>query len=529
MSGRRRWAALRGALALAVLVAGAPLHAAAPAASDPAKDEKIRQITQAIADLDAQEASLPPDMRPNVERLKRQFEKALALAQGRPLPVDPAQDEANWVRPGPREGAPPDPNLFLAHPDWAKSLERIAGGPEAELLVRVGSISNFIYGFPPDIDPFSGASTPPHMFPWDPPKGTPSGLKRITIGSGVRLADLSRPGGDGDGYSEQLRYRDTRPQPLVIPLGPVPATIDRVLLQLFIDDFQAPHIHSYFQASVNGVRMPNLEKALNTVDQTGPTGKLITVPLLPEYFAMLRTGTLTVLIDDPLTHQPDGFAVDFARILVNPRKLTYTSGLQGSVRDAATGQPVAGASVSAAMAATLSGPGGAFALDGVPSGLIVAMASKEGYAPDAQAVDVLATETGQVQFTLHRSQENSASLEQQIAQGGVATLYGIHFDLDKDTLRPDSGPTLEAVLAVMRKDPAARWVVSGHTDSTGAAEHNAALSMARAQAVCRWLQKNGIDARVLRADGQGSRHPVADNATPGGRALNRRVELQKIP
>jgi hypothetical protein len=53
------------------------------------------------------------------------------------------------------------------------------GGPEAELLLRIGDIDNLGFGWPRDFNPFSGRSTPPHSFPWRRSPDDPSGTDRI--------------------------------------------------------------------------------------------------------------------------------------------------------------------------------------------------------------------------------------------------------------------------------------------------------------------------------------------------------------
>lgn len=72
-------------------------------------------------------------------------------------------------------------------------------------------------------------------------------------------------------------------------------------------------------------------------------------------------------------------------------------------------------------------------------------------------------------------------------------------------------------------------VVEGYTDnlpiSTGRFPSNWELSAARAGAVVRLLEANGIDPERLAALGYGDNHPVARNDTERGRARNRRVTL----
>lgn len=69
-------------------------------------------------------------------------------------------------------------------------------------------------------------------------------------------------------------------------------------------------------------------------------------------------------------------------------------------------------------------------------------------------------------------------------------------------------------------------VVMGHTDSTGAAAVNQALSEQRAVAVARQLELQGVAQDRLMAIGYGSDRPIGDNATAVGRERNRRVELR---
>ena len=102
------------------------------------------------------------------------------------------------------------------------------------------------------------------------------------------------------------------------------------------------------------------------------------------------------------------------------------------------------------------------------------------------------------------------------------------FDTDSATLQPQSTDQLNDVTAILKSCPAVRLTVGGHTDNTGDPQHNVTLSQARANSVVTQMETMGISPNRLRARGYGDTHPVADNSTPDGRALNRRISILVI-
>lgn len=105
----------------------------------------------------------------------------------------------------------------------------------------------------------------------------------------------------------------------------------------------------------------------------------------------------------------------------------------------------------------------------------------------------------------------------------------ITFDTDQDAVKGQFYPTLNSVAIVLRKFNQTLVDVNGHTDSTGSVAHNQQLSQRRAASVANYLGGQGIDPRRFAVIGFGSSQPVATNATPEGRAQNRRVEIQISP
>jgi outer membrane protein OmpA-like peptidoglycan-associated protein len=102
----------------------------------------------------------------------------------------------------------------------------------------------------------------------------------------------------------------------------------------------------------------------------------------------------------------------------------------------------------------------------------------------------------------------------------------ITFETDSATLRPQSREQLSNVAAILKAYPPVRIKIGGYTDNSGDAAANVRLSQARAEAVLNELRTMGVTASRIEAEGYGQAHPLADNATPEGRAANRRVAFR---
>ena len=107
----------------------------------------------------------------------------------------------------------------------------------------------------------------------------------------------------------------------------------------------------------------------------------------------------------------------------------------------------------------------------------------------------------------------------------VIELQGVHFDFDKASLKAESFAILDAAVSTLSTHGKIAVEVAGHTDSKGSESYNQGLSERRAAVVKDYLVNKGISADRLTSNGYGESNPVADNATEGGRAKNRRTEL----
>lgn len=68
-------------------------------------------------------------------------------------------------------------------------------------------------------------------------------------------------------------------------------------------------------------------------------------------------------------------------------------------------------------------------------------------------------------------------------------------------------------------------MITGHTDNTGSVALNDSLSKARANSVASYMYAQGIPFGAVKTEGLSMHQPIASNATPDGRARNRRVEI----
>jgi outer membrane protein OmpA-like peptidoglycan-associated protein len=123
-----------------------------------------------------------------------------------------------------------------------------------------------------------------------------------------------------------------------------------------------------------------------------------------------------------------------------------------------------------------------------------------------------------------------ASVKQE-PRGMVITLSGgVLFASNHSDLLPSAQVKLNDVgMALTRQDVDSKISVDGFTDSQGQASYNQDLSQRRANSVRDYLVSRGIAADRVTAHGFGVTRPIADNASPEGRANNRRVEIVVQP
>ncbi len=112
---------------------------------------------------------------------------------------------------------------------------------------------------------------------------------------------------------------------------------------------------------------------------------------------------------------------------------------------------------------------------------------------------------------------------------GISVVFdensGVYFDTNKSNIKGTSEETLRRLAGIFKEYPNSNILVEGHTDSSGAAEYNLSLSKKRAESVTVYLTGQGLSIGRFTTKWYGEDNPRGDNATPEGRAKNRRVEL----
>jgi outer membrane protein OmpA-like peptidoglycan-associated protein len=101
----------------------------------------------------------------------------------------------------------------------------------------------------------------------------------------------------------------------------------------------------------------------------------------------------------------------------------------------------------------------------------------------------------------------------------------ISFDTGRYDIKTNLRPILDQFAQGLSQQVSMEVKIVGHTDNTGSDAINNPLSVNRAQSARDYLVSRGVNASRMAIDGQGSREPIADNATEAGRARNRRIDI----
>jgi outer membrane protein OmpA-like peptidoglycan-associated protein len=111
------------------------------------------------------------------------------------------------------------------------------------------------------------------------------------------------------------------------------------------------------------------------------------------------------------------------------------------------------------------------------------------------------------------------------ARGTVITLSGdVVFVSGQAGILPSAQSRLDKLADTLKRGNN-HVIIEGHTDSRGSASMNQDLSSRRAGSVRDYLAGRGVVGERMQVAGFGKTRPIADNNSPEGRAMNRRVEI----
>ncbi len=160
----------------------------------------------------------------------------------------------------------------------------------------------------------------------------------------------------------------------------------------------------------------------------------------------------------------------------------------------------------------------------LPTGQLYGLtAEAEGKISESQNLDLRSVKTDQV---IDKKDFNLQPIGvATIAPNVAIVLNNIFFDFDKATLKPESGPELDRLIAMLKEKSTMEVEISGHTDNTGPDAYNMSLSERRAKTVVAYLVRGGVPKERLTVQFFGETKPKDTNDTKEGRSKNRRVEF----
>jgi peptidoglycan-associated lipoprotein len=163
-----------------------------------------------------------------------------------------------------------------------------------------------------------------------------------------------------------------------------------------------------------------------------------------------------------------------------------------------------------------------------------ACASHQFVRDNVQAVDdrVTATDTrltgveGTAGQALQRANDAHVLAEGKFLYEVVLSDDSVKFPTDVDSLSPEAEQRLNELAQRLRAENANVYLeIQGYTDSTGPESYNDELGQARAEAVRRYLNRQGVALNRMATISYGESEPVAPNDTAEGRSQNRRVAI----
>lgn len=382
--------------------------------------------------------------------------------------------------------------------DWSASkVTYYASDPNhanigAEVMVRYGDIDNFGADWGGK-NPFTGevinAPYPTIIHESDDPDGTD---QLMVVKGFIDAVKNNKISGDwknrddiADGYTRSYYYTKSQTLPSVVPIDMVynlrGIQVKSAVLQMYVNDFQArkPKDKGWnnnvtYTAYLNGVAAPFISNQINTMNQRGPLGQLLTFNIPTNYLPLLQDGRLTIKLDDDTTTENpygDAMAIDFVKLLINPGDYSNVGSISGKVTDTAN-KPIAGATVSVmGMAVAVTDSSGNYQLNKVPFGLVVLEASASGYQTERMEIPNFKKGYDQAANFKLTAQSNNANLDNLVVSSGNPLQLSPSFNKDTTSYTIDLDSNAASVLVTPTlEDKGATMTVNGAALASGTAK-----------------------------------------------------------
>ncbi|MGO0060210.1 Ig-like domain-containing protein [Brevibacillus fluminis] len=358
----------------------------------------------------------------------------------------------------------------------------------AEMMVRYGDIDNFGAGWGGK-DPFTGeiinAPYPTIMHGSSDPAGTDQLMVIKTFINYQKPKNWTSDDSVADGYTRTYYNNNNKSLPGAVPIEMVynlrDIKVKSAILQLYVNDFQAkkPKDKGWdkyvtYTAYFDGVAAPFISNQINSMNQSGPLGQLLTFNIPVEYLPLLQDGKLSIKLDDDSTTKTpygDGVAIDFAKLLINPGDYSNVGSISGTVKNT-SGKPIAGATVSAmGMAVATTDASGNYQLNKVPFGLVVLEASASGYQTGRIEIPNFKSGYNQPANFVLTAQSNNANLENLVVSSGNPLPLSPSFRNDVTSYTIDLDSNLDRVqVTPTTEDKGATLTVNGVSLPSGTAK-----------------------------------------------------------
>lgn len=116
--------------------------------------------------------------------------------------------------------------------------------------------------------------------------------------------------------------------------------------------------------------------------------------------------------------------------------------------------------------------------------------------------------------------------QQDGSQSGIPEVRTVYFDFDRDTIRSEFEPVLNAHAQYLQSHPNTKIVLEGHTDERGTREYNLGLGERRANSVVRFMTVQGVSPSQLEVVSYGEERPAVRGGNEESYAQNRRAVFE---